>query len=70
MTANATTKTPLNEKEIWTEAEFVKLTGISRQTLRKLRNSGQLGFFRIGDSVHYARKHLDELIRRNERKLA
>ncbi|MBX7219629.1 MAG: helix-turn-helix domain-containing protein [Blastocatellia bacterium] len=70
MNATATTKTPLNEKEVWTETEFVEVTGISRQTLRKLRNSGQLGFLRVGDSVRYARKHLDEFIRKNERKLA
>lgn len=51
------------EKERYlTETEVSKTFGISKPTLKKLRDSGELPFHRIGASVRYLRSEIEEAV--------
>lgn len=43
----------------------IRLGGISRATIKRLRESGQLGFSRAGARVVYTRRDLDEFLERH-----
>lgn len=53
-------------KLVYTENEFCKLVTMSRCTARKMRLAGKLGYIRIGGSIRYTQKHIDEFLAANE----
>lgn len=50
------------------EAIFCKITGLSRMTAWRLRNSGRLSHYRIGNRVFYSQRHIEEFLEANEEK--
>ena len=53
--------------EIWyTEIEMAELLQISPMTVRRLRESGKLGYYRIGNGIRISQLHLTEMLAANE----
>lgn len=50
-------------KQVYTETELVNILKLSRETLRKLRVSGKLGYNRVPGGIRYTQKHLDEYLK-------
>lgn len=47
------------------KAACARLGGIDRNTIKSLRDKGEIGFVRVGTRVLYPRRDLDEFIERN-----
>lgn len=56
------------EAETLTESEAARMLGISKITLQRLRNRGEISHFRIGARVLYAPEHLKDYLADVERK--
>jgi hypothetical protein len=52
-------------KEVYSEAEFCKLAGISKDTAKKLRDRGELKFKQAGRRILYSRKHISDFLNSN-----
>ena len=50
-------------EELITESELAEWLRISKSTLHKLRSDGLLPFQKIGDSIRYSRKDIDDWLR-------
>jgi len=50
-------------EEFITESELAEWLRISKSTLHKLRSDGLLPFQKIGDSIRYSRKDIDDWLR-------
>jgi excisionase family DNA binding protein len=53
-------------KETMTEGEFARAVGVSRVTLWRMRQRGQLPHYKLGRRVLYGRKHVDEFLTMHE----
>lgn len=53
-------------KQVYTEAELSKVLNLSRETLRKLRSTGKLGYARVPGGIRYTQKHLDDYLIAND----
>jgi hypothetical protein len=52
------------------ESEAAKILGISRITLKRIRLGNEISYYRIGKArVFYGQQHLDEYMRKCERKV-
>lgn len=56
------------EAETLTEAEAARMLGVSKITLQRLRNRGEISHFRIGARVLYSLEHLSDYLVDVERK--
>jgi len=56
------TSHPKEQDRYLTENEVSKTFGISKPTLKKLRDTGELPFHRIGASVRYLQSEIQEAI--------
>lgn len=45
-----------------TEAEFCRALGVARQTVWRMRKAGRLSYLKIGGSVRYLPRHLEEFL--------
>lgn len=54
-------------EKLFTEQEFLELTGLSRMTAKRHRDAKRLGFFKIGTRIRYHQRHIDEFLARYER---
>ena len=52
-----------------TEAEFAKAVGVSRVTLWRMRQRGQLPHYKLGRRILYGQRHVEEFLRAHERQL-
>lgn len=50
----------------FTEAETADLLGVSKMTVRRKRESGELRYYRIGMRILIAESHILEFLKRNE----
>lgn len=57
------------DRETMTEAEFAKAVGVSRVTLWRLRQRGQLPHYKLGRRVLYGQQHVTEFLKAHERQL-
>ncbi len=51
-------------------SELIQLFKISSRTAQEWRNKGVVGYSKIGGKVYYKRSEINELIKKNYRKLA
>jgi excisionase family DNA binding protein len=56
-------------KETMTEKEFAKAVGVSRVTLWRMRQKGQLPHYKLGRRVLYGQHHVTEFLKAHERPL-
>jgi excisionase family DNA binding protein len=56
------------EAETLTESEAARMLGVSKITLQRLRNRGEISHFRIGARVLYSPEHLKDYLADVERK--
>jgi excisionase family DNA binding protein len=57
------------EAETLTEAEAARMLGVSKITLQRLRNRGEISHFRIGARVLYSPTHIQDYLSSVERKV-
>lgn len=50
-----------------TEPEAASRIGVCRLTLLRIRQRGDISFYRVGTRVLYAPEHIEAFLRRNER---
>ena len=60
------TENYLLEERRYTERETAALLGVSKMTVRRKRESGQLGYYRIGTRILIAETHILDSLKRNE----
>lgn len=53
--------------ELLTENSVIKLLGLNRITLNRLRAKGRIGFYRIGRTIRYSPEHVQEFLEQHER---
>lgn len=56
------------EVETLTESAAARMLGVSKITLQRLRNRGEISHFRIGARVLYAPKHIQDYLSSVEQK--
>jgi excisionase family DNA binding protein len=54
------------QRETMTEGEFAMAVGLSRVTLWRMRQKGELPHYRLGRCVLYGRQHIDEFLKAHE----
>lgn len=54
-------------KFILSEAEFCKITGLSRVTAWRLRNNGKLPHCRVGSKILYKMEHIKQFLDAHEK---
>jgi excisionase family DNA binding protein len=54
------------QRATMTEAEFAKAVGVSRVTLWRLRQKGQLPHYKLGRRILYGQRHVEEFLRAHE----
>jgi excisionase family DNA binding protein len=54
------------ERETMTEADFAKAVGVSRVTLWRMRQRGQLPHYKLGRRILYGQRHVEEFSRAHE----
>jgi excisionase family DNA binding protein len=57
------------DRETMTEEEFAKAVGVSRVTLWRMRQRGQLPHYNLGRRILYGQRHVEEFLRAHERPL-
>lgn len=68
MNLHPTLKSPSNLSRNYTEPEAAALIGVCRLTLLRLRQKGEIAFFRVGSRILYAPSHIEEFLSRCERR--
>jgi len=54
------------DRETMTEAEFAMAVGVSRVTLWRLRQRGQLPHYKLGRRILYGQRHVEEFLKAHE----
>jgi excisionase family DNA binding protein len=54
------------QRETMTEGEFAKAVGLSRITLWRMRQKGELPHYRVGNRVLYGQHHIAEFLKAHE----
>lgn len=57
------------ERATMTEAEFAKAIGVSRVTLWRMRQKGQLPHYKLGKRILYGQHHIAEFLKLHERSI-
>lgn len=58
----------MNAFETYSKREVAKLIGCSEMSIHRLIRDKKLGYYRIGSRVFVSRRHIEEFLRRCERK--
>ncbi len=61
--------TKIKEKQMIQIGEVVKMLDISKMTLRRLMKSGEINFYKVGQSYRFSINELNEFINRNRNKV-
>jgi len=60
----------MSEQQVtMTEAEFAKAVGVSRVTLWRMRQKGELPHYRLGKRILYGQQHVSEFLKAHERSI-
>jgi excisionase family DNA binding protein len=54
------------DRETMTEAEFAKAVGVSRVTLWRMRQRGELPHYKLGRRILYGQRHVEEFLKAHE----
>lgn len=54
------------QRATMTEAEFAKAVGVSRVTLWRMRQRGQLPHYKLGRRILYGQRHVEEFLKAHE----
>lgn len=55
-------------ERLFRSREVAELLDVHVMTVNRLRLSGQLGFIRVGRSVRFTQRHIDDFLTRQERR--
>jgi excisionase family DNA binding protein len=57
------------QRATMSETEFAKEVGLSRVTLWRMRQKGELPHYRLGNRVLYGQQHIAEFLKAHERSI-